>query len=91
MQNDHSRRNRRSRRSGGRRSGRALWLAIVAIIAVALGAFAFAAQDSSNDGSLAAESTTHDFGQVPINGGLLATEFPLAVTGSVSVADLFTN
>lgn len=42
-------------------------------------------------GTIAAESTTHDFGQAPIDGGLLVARFPLTVESDALVTELGTT
>ncbi len=39
-------------------------------------------------GTVAAATTTHDFGQVPISGGDLTTQFPLTVDRAALVTDI---
>lgn len=42
-------------------------------------------------GVIAAPQTVHDFGEVPIDGGVVTTVFPVAINGSVRVTELSTT
>lgn len=43
------------------------------------------------NGKLIAEQTTHDFGAIPIHGGVVYARFPLSVQGATLVTDLGTS
>lgn len=42
-------------------------------------------------GTLAPERTSHDFGQVPMGGGLVQARFPLAVESDALVTSIITS
>lgn len=69
----------------GRRIGAALALVTVVLLAL----FALARREPP--GTLTPEHEVHPFGQVPIDGGLLAAEFPLEIQGTVVVTSLGTT
>jgi hypothetical protein len=78
----------------GRFAGSArAWLAIGALLIVGILVIVTMATPTGNvgTGTLIAERTEHNFGQVKIDGGLLATRFPLTVQGPVHVTDLSTT
>jgi hypothetical protein len=68
------------------------WLALAVFILIA-GAIAlrFASGASSPANRLSAEHQTHDFGQVPIQGGLITAQFPLTVESETLVTELTTS
>ena len=73
----------------GRRPARAMrWLLLLAVVAVAIGGAALARREATPRGTLAAEHTTHDFGRVPMAGGLLRASIPIAVDGDALVTAL---
>jgi hypothetical protein len=82
-------------RQDGRRPNwktRSPWLALAAFILIG-GALAlrFVSSASSPTGRLSAQHQTHDFGQVPIQGGLITAQFTLAVEGETLVTELTTS
>ncbi len=70
-----------------------LWISIFAGLLVIGGAAIVLANQPAVEagGVLTAERTFHDFGQVRIGGGLITTNFPLAVEGSPLVTELSTT
>jgi hypothetical protein len=81
----------------GRRPGRAAgpttrppwrWIALVVVVLVG-GALALLLSGASRPtGRVTAAQQMHDFGQVPIHGGLITTRFPLTVEGETLVTEL---
>jgi hypothetical protein len=81
----------------GRRPGRAAgrttrspwpWIALAVLVLVG-GALALLLSGASRPtGRVTAAQQMHDFGQVPIHGGLITTRFPLSVEGETLVTEL---
>ena len=85
----------RARRTG-RHAGRkphALWLWVaLAVLALVGGVLALILSSAGRpSGRLSAEHQVHDFGQVPILGGLVVASFPLTAAGETLVTDLTTS
>jgi hypothetical protein len=65
-----------------------LWIALAVVVLIG-GTLALLLSGASRPtGRLTAAQQTHDFGQVPIHGGLITTRFPLTVEGETLVTDL---
>ena len=80
---------RRAGRTAGRKTRSPWpWIALAVIVLVA-GAFVVLLSGGNRPtGRLAATQQMHDFGQVPIHGGLITTQFPLTVEGETLVTEL---
>ncbi|MHB1415307.1 MAG: hypothetical protein ACYC1C_08645 [Chloroflexota bacterium] len=77
--------------AGWRPRGVLMSLAIFAVLGALVAGYVVAGQATRAPAALSAERTTHDFGQVPINGGLLDTQFTLAVGGASHVESILTS
>ena len=80
------------RRHHGRAAGRRtrspwLWIALAALVLIG-GTLALLSGGGRPTGRLTATQLTHDFGQGPIDGGLITTQFPLTVEGETLVTEL---
>ena len=65
-----------------------LWIALAVVVLIG-GTLALLLSGASRPtGRLTAAQQMHDFGQVPIHGGLITTRFPLTVEGETLVTDL---
>ena len=70
------------------------WIPLVGLVFLAGGALAVILSGGlapAPGGTLAAARTQYDFGQVPINGGVITTQFPLTVNGDALVTDITTT
>lgn len=66
------------------------WLVVGALALAVVTAVAFLLLRGSA-GPLAAAQTRHDFGRVPIDGGIVNARFPLTATTPVRIIDLGTT
>ena len=66
-------------------------LAIIVVLGAVVAVLVVAGHATRASAALSAERTTHDFGQVPINGGLVDAQFPLAVGGASRVESILTS
>jgi hypothetical protein len=73
------------------RNGRRGWLALGVTLLAAVALWFALGNTGQPGGTLTAEYTNYDFGQVRMNGGLLAYRFPLTVQGATVVTDLSTT
>ncbi len=84
----------RGKRGSGSSSRGKMWvgagIAVLVILGAVLGLRQQGVVAPSGD-ILTAESTTFDFGQIKMTGGLVRTKFPLKVQGSPLVTGLITN
>lgn len=55
------------------------------------GAVSTGARPPAGTGSVAPEHTVHEFGTVPLHGGLISAAFPLSVEAAVDAVDLTTS
>lgn len=67
------------------------WLGLALLVLALAGGLLMLAGRKAPAGVLTAEHQLHDFGQVPIDGGVIMAEFPLAVEGTVVVTGLGTT
>ena len=69
------------------------WLPLLLVVFLAGGGLAVLLDSglAPPSGTLTAARTQHDFGQVPINGGVITTQFPLTVNGEALVTDITTT
>lgn len=81
----------RGRRPAARRRS-TRWIGVAALLVVVVAGLAFAVGGGGQPaGRLNVATTNHDFGSVPINGGLIFTQFPLDVSGPVTITDISTS
>ena len=84
----------RGKRASGFSSRGKIWVGVIMAVVVILGAALGLQQRSiarpAGD-TLTAESTSFDFGQVRMTGGLIRTKFPLTVRGNLLVTGLVAN
>jgi hypothetical protein len=64
---------------------------LAGVLLLAVGLVTWTWPGSQPQGVLAAEHTTHDFGQAAISGGPLVASFPLTVQSDALVTDLGTT
>jgi hypothetical protein len=70
------------------------WIPLVGLVFLAGGGLAVVLSGGitpTPGGTLAAARTQYDFGPVPINGGVITTQFPLTVNGDALVTDITTT
>lgn len=69
-----------------------LWLVLAVLVFVGAGIVISTLQSGGSAGSatgtIKAEHTSFDFGNVPINGGIISTQFPLTMQEDVLVTSL---
>ena len=81
------------RRYHGRAAGRKtrslwLWIALAALVLIGGTLALLLSGGGRPSGRLTATQQMYDFGQVPIHGGLITTQFPLTVEGETLVTEL---
>jgi hypothetical protein len=64
------------------------WIALAVVVLVGSSLALLLSSASRPTGRLTATQQMHDFGQVPIHGGLITTRFPLTVEGETLVTEL---
>lgn len=82
-----------STRPGRIRRRRSNWTPVILAAIVAALALAIAATrgEAPTLGTIQPEHTTHEFGTVRMEGGLLTATFPLTINGMVDAVDLTTS
>ena len=83
-------------RQGGRAAGRARrspwpWIVLAILVLVGGGIALTVARGSGASGRISAAVQSHDFGKVPIHGGVISTRFPLTLDGDSLVTELTTS
>ena len=73
-----------------RHIGRWIGGAVLVLVIVAVAFFSLPGSGLAQSG-LSAGNTRHDFGTVRMSGGIISTQFPLTVQGSVQVVGLDTT
>lgn len=64
---------------------------IGSFIVLLLALIGMAAISRGTPGSIAVVQTNYDFGNVPIDGGVVTTSFPVTIEGSVRITELSTT